>query len=112
MISLVFVGVVNAFQKIPALKAIAPKQAEPPFVTAHGVVLAGCRGGEGRFRSACKALYASGGLQAPRMKSTLSVQIDSVERAIEKRKREFVCHSARGSTVAISIARSMGSIGL
>src|SRR5439155_12215308 len=28
----VFVGIVQAFQKIPALKAVAPKQNEPPFL--------------------------------------------------------------------------------
>src|SRR5207244_1126630 len=36
----VFVGVVQAFQKIPALHALAPKQSEPPFVIAQLVVLA------------------------------------------------------------------------
>jgi hypothetical protein len=36
----VFVGVVQAFLKVPALKAIAPKQTEPPFVVAQAVVLA------------------------------------------------------------------------
>lgn len=36
----VFVGVVQAFQKAPVLKAMAPKQTEPPFVVAQGVVLA------------------------------------------------------------------------
>ena len=35
----VFVGVVQAFQKIPALKALAPKQTEPPFLAAQLVVL-------------------------------------------------------------------------
>ena len=35
----VFVGVVQAFLKIPSLKAMAPTQAEPPFVTAQAVVL-------------------------------------------------------------------------
>ena len=35
----VFVGVVQAFQKIPALRAIAPHQNEPPFVVAQLVVL-------------------------------------------------------------------------
>ena len=35
----VFVGVVQAFQKIPALHALAPKQSEPPFVIAQLVVL-------------------------------------------------------------------------
>lgn len=36
----VFVGVVQSFLKIPALNAMAPKQTEPPFVVAQGVVLA------------------------------------------------------------------------
>jgi hypothetical protein len=36
----VFVGVVQAFLKVPALKAIAPTQAEPPFAVAQLVVLA------------------------------------------------------------------------
>jgi hypothetical protein len=35
----VFVGVVQAFLKIPALNALAPKQTEPPFVVAQGIVL-------------------------------------------------------------------------
>lgn len=34
-----FVGVVQAFQKVPALRALAPTQAEPPFAIAQGVVL-------------------------------------------------------------------------
>jgi hypothetical protein len=34
-----FVGVVQAFLKIPALKALAPKQTEPPFLVAQLVVL-------------------------------------------------------------------------
>ncbi len=36
----VFVGVVQSFLKIPALRALAPKQTEPPFVVSQGVVLA------------------------------------------------------------------------
>jgi hypothetical protein len=36
----VFVGVVQAFQKIGFLKALAPTQSEPPFVVAQIVVLA------------------------------------------------------------------------
>src|SRR5438034_5503141 len=36
----VFVGVVQAFLKIPALRALAPKQTEPPFVVSQGIVLA------------------------------------------------------------------------
>lgn len=36
----VFVGVVQAFQKIPALKAIAPTQSEWPFLIAQLIVLA------------------------------------------------------------------------
>lgn len=35
----VFVGVVQAFLKIPALKASAPTQTEPPFLVAQLVVL-------------------------------------------------------------------------
>ena len=35
----VFVGVVQAFLKIPALKALAPTQKEPPFLVAQLVVL-------------------------------------------------------------------------
>ena len=35
----VFVLVVQAFLKIPFLKALAPTQAEPPFAIAQGVVL-------------------------------------------------------------------------
>ena len=36
----VFVGVVQAFQKVPALQAFAPTQTEPPFQLAQLVVLA------------------------------------------------------------------------
>jgi len=36
---LVFVAVAQAFAKIPALKAAAPTQSEPPFAVAQGVVL-------------------------------------------------------------------------
>jgi hypothetical protein len=35
----VFVGVVQAFLKVPALNALAPKQTESPFVVSQGVVL-------------------------------------------------------------------------
>jgi hypothetical protein len=35
----VFVLVVQAFQKVPALRAIAPHQSEPPFVVAQLIVL-------------------------------------------------------------------------
>jgi len=35
----VFVGVVQAFLKVPALKALAPHQTEAPFVVAQGAVL-------------------------------------------------------------------------
>jgi hypothetical protein len=35
----VFVGIVQAFQKVPALKALAPTQAEPPFVIAQLLAL-------------------------------------------------------------------------
>ena len=34
-----FVGVVQAFLKIPALKALAPTQAEPPFLVAQLLLL-------------------------------------------------------------------------
>ena len=37
----VFVLVVQMFQKIPALKALAPTQSEPPFGIAQGLVLLG-----------------------------------------------------------------------
>jgi hypothetical protein len=36
----VFVGVVQAFLKVPALNALAPTQSEPPFVVSQGIVLA------------------------------------------------------------------------
>jgi hypothetical protein len=35
----VFVLVVQSFQKVPALKALAPTQSEPPFAIAQGIVL-------------------------------------------------------------------------
>jgi len=35
-----FVAVVQAFQKIPALHALAPKQAEPPFIAAQLLLIA------------------------------------------------------------------------
>jgi hypothetical protein len=35
----VFVGVVQAFQKLPFLQQLAPTQSEPPFVVAQAVVL-------------------------------------------------------------------------
>jgi hypothetical protein len=35
----VFVGVIQSFEKIPALEALAPTQSEPPFVVAQVVVL-------------------------------------------------------------------------
>jgi hypothetical protein len=35
----VFVGVVQAFQKIPFFNALAPTQSEPPFAIAQGLVL-------------------------------------------------------------------------
>jgi hypothetical protein len=35
----VFVLVAQAFAKVPALKALAPTQAEPPFAIAQGIVL-------------------------------------------------------------------------
>src|SRR5207247_7577165 len=35
----VFVLVVQLFRKIPALKALAPTQSEPPFLTAQIIVL-------------------------------------------------------------------------
>jgi hypothetical protein len=36
---LVFVTIAQAFAKIPALHAMAPTQAEPPFAVAQGIVL-------------------------------------------------------------------------
>ena len=36
----VFVAIVQAFLKVPALKAMAPKQTEPPFVVAQLVAMA------------------------------------------------------------------------
>lgn len=36
----VFVGIVQAFQKVPALKALAPTQSEPPFLFTQLAVLA------------------------------------------------------------------------
>jgi hypothetical protein len=36
----VFVLVVQSFEKVPALKALAPTQKEPPFLIAHLVVMA------------------------------------------------------------------------
>jgi len=35
----VFVLVVQSFMKVPALKALAPTQSEPPFVITQGIVL-------------------------------------------------------------------------
>ena len=35
----VFVAVVQSFLKIPALRALAPKQTEPPFVVSQAIVL-------------------------------------------------------------------------
>ena len=35
----VFVGIVQAFLKVPALSALAPTQTEPPFAIAQGVAL-------------------------------------------------------------------------
>ena len=35
----VFVGVVQAFRRVPALKALAPNQNEPPFLVAQLLVL-------------------------------------------------------------------------
>jgi hypothetical protein len=34
-----FVGVVQAFQKVPFLRSLAPTQSEPPFIVAQTVVL-------------------------------------------------------------------------
>jgi hypothetical protein len=36
----VFVGVVQAFLEVPLLRSMAPRQTEPPFLLAQGVVLA------------------------------------------------------------------------
>jgi hypothetical protein len=56
----VFVGVVQAFQKLPPLAALAPTQSEPPFLVAQLVVLAlfALLGflAVGRFRPEAKAL--------------------------------------------------------
>jgi hypothetical protein len=38
----VFVAIVQAFQKVPALKAMAPTQSEPPFLVTQLVVMALC----------------------------------------------------------------------
>ena len=35
----VFVLVVQSFEKVPALHAMAPTQSEPPFAVAQGIVL-------------------------------------------------------------------------
>jgi len=35
-----FVAVVQAFEKVPFLQALAPTQSEPPFLIAQGIVLA------------------------------------------------------------------------
>ena len=35
----VFVGIVQAFIKVPSLHALAPTQSEPPFAVTQGVVL-------------------------------------------------------------------------
>jgi hypothetical protein len=35
----VFVGVVQAFQKVPVLQSLAPTQSEPPFLAAQTIVL-------------------------------------------------------------------------
>ena len=35
----VFVLIAQLFQKVPALKAMAPTQSEPPFAVAQGMVL-------------------------------------------------------------------------
>jgi len=35
----VFVGVVQAYEKVPVLKALAPTQSEPPFAITQLVVL-------------------------------------------------------------------------
>jgi hypothetical protein len=37
----VFVGVVQAFQKVPSIHALAPTQTEPPFAVVQGIVLLG-----------------------------------------------------------------------
>jgi hypothetical protein len=39
-----FIGVVQAFQKVPALRAIAPTQSEAPFIAAQLSVLIVCTG--------------------------------------------------------------------
>jgi hypothetical protein len=37
-----FVLVIQSFQKVPALNALAPTGSEPPFVFVQGIVLVGC----------------------------------------------------------------------
>jgi hypothetical protein len=55
----VFVLVVQVFVKVPALKAIAPTQSEPPFLVAQGaVLLAFVAIGIGAFRSFHPATFA------------------------------------------------------
>jgi hypothetical protein len=53
----VFVAVVQAFQKVPALKAMAPTQSEPPFLIAQIAVLV-------LFRRACDCVSEK--IQRPR----------------------------------------------
>ena len=40
-----FVGVVQAFEKLPALPVLAPTQTEPPFIVAQSILLIICAGG-------------------------------------------------------------------
>ncbi len=56
----VFVGIVQAFEKLPALARLAPTQSEPPFVVAQLAVLAIfvvlCIGAAIKFRPAAAAI--------------------------------------------------------
>lgn len=38
----VFVGIVQAFQKLPALRTVAPTQSEPPFLAVQLIALLAC----------------------------------------------------------------------
>jgi len=65
----VFVLVVQLFDKIPVLKAMAPTQKEPPFLIAQGVVLLAFAGwgvlAVKRFRPQGETLSASGAAALP-----------------------------------------------
>ena len=57
----VFVGVVQAFQKIPFLHALAPTQQSAPFVVAQVLVLALLRGRLGGRAQAFPGPHGAGG---------------------------------------------------